>query len=107
MMSFGLNNARATYQGCMIKCFGNVIGRTIEAYVDDIMVKATRSKCLIRNLRETFDKLKANNIKLNLEKCVFGFLGGMMFDFLISGRGIEGLEANLKKLLAIMNMGPI
>ena len=39
-MSFGLKNARATYQRCMLKCFGDLIGRTIEAYVDDIVVKS-------------------------------------------------------------------
>ena len=40
MMPFGLKNAGATYQQCMLKCFGDLIGRTIEAYVDDIMVKS-------------------------------------------------------------------
>ena len=39
-MPFGLKNAGATYQRCMLKCFGDLIGRTIEAYVDDIMVKS-------------------------------------------------------------------
>ena len=39
-MPFGLKNTRATYQCCMLKCFGDLIGRTIEAYVDDIMVKS-------------------------------------------------------------------
>ena len=38
-MSFGLKNAGAMYQRCMLKCFGDLIGRTIEAYVDDIVVK--------------------------------------------------------------------
>ena len=39
-MSFGLKNARATYQHCMLKCFGGLIGRTVEAYVDNIVVKS-------------------------------------------------------------------
>ena len=39
-MPFGLKNARATYQRCMLKCFGDLIGQTIEANVDDIMVKS-------------------------------------------------------------------
>ena len=38
-MSFGLKNAGATYQRCMLNCFGDLIGRTVEAYVDDIVVK--------------------------------------------------------------------
>ena len=39
-MPFGLKNARATYQRCMLKCFGDLIGLTVEANVDDIMVKS-------------------------------------------------------------------
>ena len=39
-MPFGLKNDEATYQRCMLKCFGDLIGRTVEAYVDDIMVKS-------------------------------------------------------------------
>lgn len=44
----------------MIKCFDDLIGRTIEASIDDIVVKTRWSKGLIRGLKETFDKLKAN-----------------------------------------------
>ena len=39
-MSFGLKNAGATYKRCMLKCFGDLIERTVEAYVDDIVVKS-------------------------------------------------------------------
>ena len=39
-MPFGPKNARAMYQHCMLKCFGDLIEWTIEAYVDDIMVKS-------------------------------------------------------------------
>ena len=39
-MSFGLKNSGATYQRCMTKCFGDLIERTVEAYVDDIVVKS-------------------------------------------------------------------
>ena len=56
-MLFGLKNARATYQHCMLKCFGDLIGRTIEAYVDDIVVKSKRADHLVVNLEQTFAKL--------------------------------------------------
>jgi hypothetical protein len=42
-MPFGLQNARATYQRCMLKCFSDLIGETIEAYMDDIVVKSKRA----------------------------------------------------------------
>ena len=41
-MPFGLKNAGATYQRCMLNCFGDLIGQTVEAYVDDIVVKSKR-----------------------------------------------------------------
>jgi hypothetical protein len=49
-MSFGLKNAGATYQKCMIKCFGDLIERAMEAYIDDIVVKTKRSKGIVSGL---------------------------------------------------------
>jgi hypothetical protein len=43
-MPFGLKNMGATYQCCMLTIFGNLIGRTIEAYVDDIVVKSKQAE---------------------------------------------------------------
>ena len=57
MMPFGLKNAGATYQRCMTKCFGDLIGRTIEAYVDDIIVKSKLVDELVTDLELTFAKL--------------------------------------------------
>ena len=47
---FGLKNTGATYQRCMLKCFGDLIGRTIKAYVDDIMVKSKWADHLVADL---------------------------------------------------------
>ena len=49
-MSFGLKNVGATYQRYMLKCFGDLIGRTVEAYIDDILVKAKQADHLIADL---------------------------------------------------------
>jgi len=56
-MPFGLKNARATYQRCMTKCFGYLIGWTVEAYMDDIIVKSKHTDQLKANLEQTFRKL--------------------------------------------------
>ena len=55
-MSFRLKNAGATYQRCMLKCFGDLIGRTVEAYVDDIVVKSKQVDQVIADLEQTFAK---------------------------------------------------
>ena len=56
-MTFGLKNAGAIYQRCMLKCFGDLIGRTVEAYVDNIMVKSKQADHLVTDLKQTFTKL--------------------------------------------------
>jgi len=103
-MPLGLKNAGATYQRCMLQVFGDLIAKTVEAYVDDIMVKSMKASGLVADLDETFRCLKAKGTKLNPEKCVFGVPRGMLLGFIVSERGIE---ANPEKVLAIANMGPI
>ena len=56
-MLFGLKNTGATYQHCMLKCFGDLIGQTVEAYVDNIVVKSKWADQVIANLERTFTKL--------------------------------------------------
>jgi hypothetical protein len=51
-MPFGLKNAGATYQRCMLKCFGDLIGETIKAYVDDIVVKSIKVDQLVVDLKK-------------------------------------------------------
>jgi hypothetical protein len=53
-MPFGLRNAGATYQWCMNHVFGEHIGRTVEAYVDDIVVKTRKASDLLSDLEATF-----------------------------------------------------
>ena len=103
-MPFDLKNAGATYQHYMLKCFGDLIGQTVEAYVDDIVVKSKRADHLVAELEQTFAKLQANGIKLNPEKCVFGVSRGMLLGFIVFVRGIE---ANPEKISAITRMGLI
>ena len=88
----------------MLKCFGGLIGRTVEAYVDNIVVKSKWADHLVADLEQTFTKLRANDIKLNPEKCVFGVSRGMLLGFIVSERGIK---ANPEKISAITRMGPI
>jgi hypothetical protein len=88
----------------MLKCFSDLIGETIEAYVDDIVVKFKKADQLVANLEKTFNKLRENSIKLNPKKCIFGVLRGMLLGFIISERDIE---ANPEKITTITWMGPM
>jgi hypothetical protein len=102
-MPFGLKNTGATYQWCMQECLKEQIGRNIEVYVDDIVIKSMKADSLLDDLRETFANLDRYNIKLNPKKCSFGVPTGQLLGYLISERGIEG---NPEKIQAIINMQP-
>jgi hypothetical protein len=84
--------------------FGNHIGSTVEAYVDDIVVKTKKAYNLVVDLETAFACLQAKSVRLNPEKCVFGVPRGMLLEFIVSERGIE---ANPEKVSAITGMGPI
>jgi hypothetical protein len=103
-MPFGLNNAGATFQRCMRRVFGELIGRIIEAYIDDIVVKSKKRRNLVPDLTEVFTKLRQHGVKPNPEKCVFGVPRGMLLGFVVSERDTE---ANPEKISAIMDMGLI
>ena len=104
MMPFGLRNARATYQRCKLHVFRDHIGRIIEAYVDDIIVKSKEPNDLVTDLKITFDCLRAKGVKLNPEKCVFGVPRGMLLGFIVSQLSIE---PDPEKVSAITRIGPI
>jgi hypothetical protein len=80
-MPFGLKNAEATYQRLMDKAFKDQIGRNLEVYMDDMVIKSQTEKDMMKDSQETFDRLRTIRTKLNIKKCSFGmevvqFLGG-------------------------------
>jgi hypothetical protein len=84
--------------------FGDHIGRTVEAYVDDIVVKTRKADDLVSDLHIAFGCLRPNGVKFNPEKCVFGVPQGMLLRYIISQRGIE---ANPEKVASLERMGLI
>ena len=102
-MPFGLKNAGPTFQRTTRISLGSQIGRNVEAYVDDLVVKTRNQETLLSDLAETFENLRSARIKLNPDKCVFGVPAGKLLGFLVSARGIE---ANPEKIRAIERMRP-
>ena len=88
----------------MLHVFRDHIGCSVEAYVNDIVVKSRKADDLVADLRITFDCLRAKGVKLNPEKCMFRVPRGMLLGFIVSQRGIE---SNLEQVSAITWMGPI
>lgn len=73
----------------MNKIFTNLLGKTMEVYIDDILVKSTKASNHISHLEECFKVLKKHNMKLNLAKCSFGMGSKKFLGFLVKKRGIE------------------
>ena len=71
-MPFELKRIGSTFARAIEIGFEPQLHRNIEAYMDDIVVKTKDSATLIQDLEETFDNPCKINLKLDLEKCVFG-----------------------------------
>lgn len=56
-MSFDLKNACATYQMLVNRMFPNQLGKMIEVYIDDMLVKSTEANQHVEHLRECFNVL--------------------------------------------------
>ncbi|GJW05103.1 reverse transcriptase domain-containing protein [Tanacetum coccineum] len=67
-MPFGLKNAGSTYQRLVDKAFQRQIGRNLEVYVDDLVIKSRTEEEIIRDITETFKTLRQINMKLNPKK---------------------------------------
>ncbi|XP_074342823.1 uncharacterized protein LOC141680518 [Apium graveolens] len=100
-MPFGLINIGATYQRLVNMMFKNQIGRTMEVYVDDKLVKSKKTNDHIRHLMEMFNILRKFRMKLNPQKCVFGVESGKFLRSIVNHRGIEANPAKIKALLDI------
>jgi len=101
VMTFGLENVGTTYQRLMDRILAPMIGRNVQAYVDDMVVTSKEKDHHGADLEELFTTIAKYNLKLNLEKCVFRVEVGKFLGFLLTERGIE---ANPEKCAAIIPM---
>ncbi|KOM40249.1 hypothetical protein LR48_Vigan04g044700 [Vigna angularis] len=100
-MPFGLKNAGAAYQRLMDRVFSSQIGRCMEVYVDDMVVRSRSVEEHVRDLAEVFCQVRKYNMRLNPAKCTFGVPAGKFLGFLLTTRGIE---ANPDKCRTILEM---
>ncbi|GKC00201.1 reverse transcriptase domain-containing protein [Tanacetum coccineum] len=88
-MPFGLKNAGATYQRIVDKAFDSQVGRNMEVYVDDLVIKSHTKTKMLTNIDETFRTLRKINMKLNPKKCMIGAVEGMFLGYTITLEGIK------------------
>ena len=83
-MPFKLKNVGATYQRLVNQMFRKQIGRNMEVYVDDMLVKSKEEGSHLDDLKETFKTLRQYEMKLNLTKCAFGVSFEKFLGFMVS-----------------------
>lgn len=101
VMPFGLKNTGATYQRLVNKMFNAQIGKTMEVYIDDMLVKSLQAHNHIAHLEEAFDILRRHRMMLNPSKCIFGVSFGKFLGFLVTKRGIEVNPDQIQALIAM------
>jgi hypothetical protein len=102
-MPFGLCNAPATFQWCMISIFSNMVERFLEIFMDDFSVFGSTFEECFHHLTLVLVRCKEKNLALNREKCHFMVKQGIVLGHVISHRGIEVDKA---KVDLISNLPP-
>jgi hypothetical protein len=88
-MPFGLCNAPATFQRCMISIFSDMVERFLEVFMDDFSVFGSSFEECLHHLTLVLVRCKEKNLVLNWEKCHFMVQQGNVLGHVISHQGIE------------------
>ena len=102
VMPFGLKNAGSTYQRIMTRMFEPQC-KSIEIYIDDMMVKSKVASEHLGDLENIFEILRKHKLRLNASKCSFGVRSDKFLGYMVTHRGIE---VNPDQIKAINSLQP-
>ncbi|KAL9384316.1 hypothetical protein Peur_021326 [Populus x canadensis] len=94
-MPFGLCNAPATFQRCMMSIFSDYVERIIEVFMDDFTVYGDSFDKCLENLSLILKRCIETNLVLNYEKCYFMVEQGIVLGHVVSSRGLEVDKAKI------------
>ena len=89
VMPFGLKNAGSTYQRMVIRMFESQLGKNIEVYIDDMVVKSKVEFEHISDIGNIFEILRKHKLRLNAVKFSFGIGSGKFLGYMVTHCGIE------------------
>jgi len=95
-MPFGLCNAPATFQRCMMSIFSDFVENIMEVFMDDFSVHGSSFDNCLANLEKVLEICEQVNLVLNWEKCHFMVREGIVLGHLVSERGIEVDKAKIE-----------
>ena len=101
VMPFGLKNAGSTYQRMITRMFEPQLGKSIEVYIDDMVVKSKLVFEHVGDLRSIFEILRKHKLHLNASKCSFGVESGKFLGYMVTHHRIE---VNPYQIKAINNL---
>ena len=84
VMPFSLRNARSTYQRMMTRMFESQLGKNIEIYIDDMVVKSKMVLEHMGDLRAIFEIHRKYKLRLNTSKCSFGVGSGKFLGYMVT-----------------------
>ena len=94
-MPFGLCNAPANFQRCMMSIFSDYVERIIEVFMDDFTVYGDSFDKCLENLSLILKRCIETNLVLNYEKCYFMVEQGIVLGHVVSSRGLEVDKAKM------------
>ncbi|KAJ9538724.1 hypothetical protein OSB04_031457 [Centaurea solstitialis] len=100
-MPFGLCNAPATFQRCMMSIFSDMIEDTMEVFMDDFSVIGTSFENCLENLKKSLERCETHDLILNWEKCHFMVQEGIVLGHLVSKRGLEVDKAKIEVIMQL------
>ena len=98
VMPFNLKNTGSTYQRMMTRMFEPQLGKSIEVYVDNMVVKSKMVSEHVGDLKAIFDILREHKLRLNAFKCSFGVGSGKFLGYMVTYRGIEVIPDQIKEI---------
>lgn len=99
VMPFGLKNAPHTFSRLTYKTFAHLIGKTIEAYIDDTATFSDSFEDHLQHLRKTLEAMRKSNLKLKAAKCHFFYRKVEFVGHLVSKEGIEMMPGKVKRVM--------
>ncbi|XP_065631187.1 uncharacterized protein LOC136068233 [Quercus suber] len=88
-MPFSLKNVGATYQRMMARMFKSQLGKSIEVYIDDMVIKSKVVSEHLRDLGSIFEVLRKHKLRLNTSKCSVGVGSSKFLGYMVTHKGIE------------------
>ena len=102
-MPFGLKNVGFTYQRMMTRMFEPQLGKSIEVYIDDMVVKSKVVSEHVGDLENIFEILRKHKLHFNASKCSFSVGLGKFLGYLVTHQGIEVNPNQIKAINSLQS----